>query len=240
MQRCYELHALQCSLIGSIFYNPSSRRRFTCQLAITDTPMIDVKPPPTAAKPIAHRHSLSVEHAAPEHANSQLNVGFSIDFQSHYKNPLRSVAEVRHRILDHDVDLGDIPLDIKPMPNPAVEGLKQDGVESPFGSMYDISSFDTFEDCLHVSNQMDSILSYYYSEEGTNTVKIMEIFPLKGEPSAYSGYVPVPISERRGLPLSSHNASGMDNGVQDSNIGLPSTPEMKRAATYAAPLYDAM
>ena len=73
------------------------------------------------------------------------------------------------------------------MPNPAVEGVKQDGVESPFGSMYDISSFDTFEDCLHVSNQMDSILSYYYSEEGTNTVKIMEIFPLKGEPSAYSG-----------------------------------------------------
>ena len=126
------------------------------------------------------------------------------------------------------------------MPNPAVEGLKQDGVESPFGSMYDISSFDTFEDCLHVSNQMDSILSYYYSEEGTNTVKIMEIFPLKGEPSAYSGYVPVPMAERRGLPLSSHGASGMDNAVQDSNIGLPSTPEMKRAATYAAPLYDAM
>ena len=219
----------------------SSRHRFTCQLAITDTPMVDVKPPPAAvSKPIAHRHSLSAEHA-PEHANSQLNVGFSIDFQSHYKNPLRSVAEVRHRILDHDVDLGDIPLDIKPMPNPAVESVKQDSTESPFGSMYDISSFDTFEDCLHVSNQMDSILSYYYSEEGNpNTVKIMEIFPLKKEQSAHPGYVPVPMAERRGLPLS-HNPSGMDNAssAQDSNIGLP-LPEMKRANTYAASLYDAM
>ena len=107
------------------------------------------------------------------------------------------------------------------MPNPAVEGVKQDGVESPFGSMYDISSFDTFEDCLHVSNQMDSILSYYYSEEGTNTVKIMEIFPLKGEPSAYSGYVPVPISERRGLPLSSHGASGMDNACRTLTSDYP-------------------
>lgn len=215
--------------------------RFTCQLAIIDAPLIDVKPASLAvSKPIMHRRP-SIEHTAPELSNSQLNVGFSVDFQTHYKNPLRSVEEVRHRILDHDVDLGDIPLDIKSLPEAAQEGGKMKKNDSPAGSLYDMSSFDTFEDCLHVSNQMDSILSYYYSEEDDpNTMKVMEIFPLRGEPPAHPGYVPVPVSERKGLGPP-HKGSGTDISVP---VPQPDTVQpntgMKRAATYATPLYDAM
>jgi len=205
--------------------------------------MIDVKPASMAvSKPTMHRRP-SVEHI-PELTNSQLNVGFSVDFQTHYKNPLRSVGEVRHRILDHDVDLGDIPLDIKPLPEAGADNGKLRKNDSPVGSLYDMTSFDTFEDCLYVSNQMDSILSYYYSEEDDpNTVKIMEIFPLKGELPAHTGYVPVPVSERKGLPPPSRQNPGMDSAALPMPVPPPTTQPnsgMKRATTYAAPLYDAM
>lgn len=38
--------------------------------------------------------------------------------------------------------------------------------------MDDGPSYDTFEDCLHVANQMDSILSYYYADEDSHSVKV--------------------------------------------------------------------
>lgn len=40
------------------------------------------------------------------------------------------------------------------------------------------TTYDTFDNCLNISNQMDSILSYYYLEENDpTTVKVVEIFP---------------------------------------------------------------
>ncbi len=41
------------------------------------------------------------------------------------------------------------------------------------------STYDTFDNCLHIANQMDSILSFYYTEEDKqHTIKVNEIFPV--------------------------------------------------------------
>ena len=41
------------------------------------------------------------------------------------------------------------------------------------------ATFDTFENCLHIADQMDSILSYYYAEEDNpNVIRVAEIYPL--------------------------------------------------------------
>ena len=46
------------------------------------------------------------------------------------------------------------------------------------------ASYDAFENCLSIAQQMDSILSYYYTEESDpETVRVAEIFPIV-EPSS--------------------------------------------------------
>ena len=97
--------------------------------------------------------------------------------------------------------------------------------------------FDTFEHCLHVSNEMESAMAYYYQDEGNkDCFKFEEIYNLRevdlsvpidglNKTKEYSNSLDVPLSPRsRSLSLGeivkkSHLESDIEHFIEDrSNI----------------------
>ena len=109
-----------------------------------------------------------------------------MDFQSRHKQPLRTVDELRHQIMDEghvsssrassrrssvsEIEISEEFLESVEINDEIVEG-KTDDLED--------ADYDTISNCLHIANQMESVLSFYYSEEDNpNIVKVTEIFAM--------------------------------------------------------------
>ena len=61
--------------------------------------------------------------------------------------------------------------------------------------------YDTFENCLHMADQSDSLLSFYYTEENNpNVVKVTEIFPINED--EHNQHPPPPEPEPKMDPAS--------------------------------------
>ncbi len=146
--------------------------------------------PPTPINQRRHK----AHHYIPARKRN-MNLGFSVDFQTHHKSPLSRVDELRHYILEergmrsrsHSISEA-IHTEVS-----AIEGdedLAEDItslVEPHDGNMSDNKgdssschvAADTFDNCLHIANQMESVLEFFYkSEDDPNVVKVTEIFAL--------------------------------------------------------------
>lgn len=160
--------------------------RLTCQLAITE---LDYQKSSSArpAPPLL-RHA-TPQPPAHHSCRRNLNFGFSVDFKSHPQDgPQQCISDVRHQLVDNSSHAAMLPhiTDILP---PVEEEVDDDDSAhqvhqvcrqraASFGGS-DQAGYDTFENCLHITNQMDSILTFHYlDEEQPNVIKVKEIFPL--------------------------------------------------------------
>lgn len=110
-----------------------------------------------------------------DESNHSYSVNFGINI-NYVQSPVQCVRNIRGRLTDHEQTQRrkeSVALD-------AEEDF--DGRESPLGlssRSHELSNelFDTFDNCLNISKQMDSVLAYYYLEENDPTkVKVVEIF----------------------------------------------------------------
>ena len=112
-------------------------------------------------------------------------MGLSVDIHSHKSHrhaPLSCADELRryleadhltqhHGAIKEEVDYLGSPHVIRKQKEPT----KPDWVPQDSSHMH----YDSFENCLHIANQMDSILTFYYMEENNpENIKVTEIFPI--------------------------------------------------------------
>lgn len=116
------------------------------------------------------------------------------------QKPIRCVDELRHHILedqDHarlQLEPSDsasessseseteIPINVDYLPQPYAHTSHEHFPHSrPSSTNYVVGNpaYDTFESCLHIANQMESVLAFYYTDEkNPNVVKVTEIFAI--------------------------------------------------------------
>lgn len=132
----------------------------------------------------------------------QVSMGFSVDFHSHYPSPLECVKDLRSHLLHEN----NIPEDQCVTGTYSVENSSQQNTSKNLPPRNSAGrhtpcnmSYDTFENCLHVAEQMDAVLAFHYlDEKDPNTYKVTEIFALDEE-----------IQERRWRDFSMNSSSEM-------------------------------
>ncbi len=173
--------------------------RFTCQLAITDVDYNRETTFTAAATPsdtplLHRRDTISARQR-------NLNVGISVGFQSHYKNPIECVDDLRLRLIesaeavhsragdeaaaampsssdsefyaltDMDSNTSLASSDSRPQPSRS----RQDSVSSQLNE----TNYDTFEHCLQKASEMETMLAFYYQDEkNPNVVRVTEILSI--------------------------------------------------------------
>lgn len=130
--------------------------RFQCQLAITEVNYGQIETdiyPSTSNE--THHGSLR-----------NLNFQFAVDLGSQLRNNHNHINDMHIQpALDDSTSDSDKPHDI------VLEG------DTPVTQEY----YDTFEQCLHVTNQMESIMAYHYWDDTTGCMQFEEIFSFQEE-----------------------------------------------------------
>ena len=153
-------------------------------MAITETDYLKNKDTSgVAVTPCRHRrkrsNSLS-SIASPEQHQKKLNIGFSVDFESHCRSPMQCVSDIRQQLLEEDdnIQIHSVTPNIDSGKNdPPQEEPSSSRSRRPSGTQD--MTYDTFENCLHIANQMEALLSFYYMEEkDPNKITVTEIYPL--------------------------------------------------------------
>ncbi|XP_067655192.1 1-acylglycerol-3-phosphate O-acyltransferase Pnpla3-like [Haliotis asinina] len=182
---------LKIIAIKMFHHHPRYSARFTCQLAITEVK--DPKETPrrshllTRRRPSftpANRSTVSSRRKKYPEATANnsaivrnFNIGFAVDFNTSKPSTVQSLEHL-HGHMDK-LHMDDVQIQ--------QSSPTGDLLYLPRGSDHCSASnapcqeiFDTFEQCLHITNQMESALSYYY-EDPTNKgcYKFEEIFSLK-------------------------------------------------------------
>ena len=179
-----------------------SINRFRCQLAIQEVNynQIDTDIYPT------HHHGLSQHiHTQSVHSSCKnLNFEFAVDFDSERRK--KSIATNTES--ETVIEMEELPLAMRHRSDSAHGRLQRSDIDRAHGRLQcskndsshgkvrscefhlreavaqelkeNLECFDTFEHCLHVSNQMESIMAYYYQEEGhKDCFKFEEIYALR-------------------------------------------------------------
>jgi hypothetical protein len=152
-----------------------SLSRFTCQLAITDLNLGELeKQINEVTEP---QQSKKVFGPA-----RRREMGISVDIHSHktHKHAPLSCADELRRYLEADhLAMSNTPIkeEVDYLGPPQVVRKQKEPHWVPNDSSH--LHYDSFENCLHIANQMDSILTFYYMEENNSEdVKVTEIFPI--------------------------------------------------------------
>lgn len=137
--------------------------RFTCQLAITE---INYGNQPLLP------NSLMMSPYQPEPINPSvrnLNIGFAVDFETESSDRRLSIGH-RGRHLNH-MDISHVEMH--------AEGMGKNIHLNTTGEQASNQLFDTFEQCLHISNEMESVMAYYYKDEcNKECYSVQEIFDI--------------------------------------------------------------
>ena len=190
--------------------------------------------------PVNHHGSQHFFHSQAVHSSHKnLNFEFAVDFDSKF----RKAASTRnmHNITETMMDVDELPLEGRPRSDSAHGRLGNYDFHLKEALAQELRDntlmFDTFEHCLHVSNEMESAMAYYYQDEGNkDCFKFEEIYNLRevdlsvpidglNKTKEYSNSLDVPLSPRsRSLSLGeivkkSHLESDIEHFIEDrSNI----------------------
>ena len=177
--------------------------RFTCQLAITDLDFSHETTTYSSVQSMAGtplhtpHHTPMVRRRETISARQRnLNVGISVDFQSHYNNPIDCVDELRHKLIE-GANFGHVEEFRRDTLNSDADSMATDfeSTTSQYGSEPKLSfprsrrastssqlgdtAYDTFEHCLQKANEMESVIAFYYQDENNpNLMKVTEIFSI--------------------------------------------------------------
>lgn len=157
-----------------------SVNRFRCQLAIQEVNynQIDTDIYPTDHLGFQHHvHSQSLQTSC-----KNLNFEFAVDFDSDLRK--KSIATNTDSETSMDMEELLIPPQTRPRSDSAHGRLwshefhLREAIAQELRENHEL--LDTFENCLHVSNQMESIMAYYYQDEGQkDCFKFEEIYALR-------------------------------------------------------------
>lgn len=129
--------------------------RFTCQLAITEFNLNRDSP----------RKSIpSTSYYEPQPTNPvvrNLNIGFAVDFESKVGNSIHNLHQLEGH-MDH-VNIDKISLESTASGRNVV--FSADLSKMKENSLHNQQVFDTFEQCLHITNELESAIAYYYKDE---------------------------------------------------------------------------
>lgn len=108
-----------------------------------------------------------------DEGNRSYSVNFGINI-NYVQSPVQCVRNIRGHFTDHE--------QTQRRKESVAPDADFDGRELPLGlssRSHELSNelYDTFDNCLNISKQMDSVLAYYYLEENDPMkVKVVEIF----------------------------------------------------------------
>lgn len=153
--------------------------RFRCQLAIQEVNYNQIETDIYPAPHHAHQHHI---HTQSRHSSRKnLNFEFAVDFDSEFRK--KSTASNT----DVETAMGEEE-QVVPTTRPRSDSAKGRLRSSEFHLREVIAQeikdnfqlYDTFEHCLHVTNQMESAMAYYYQTEGQkDCFKFEEIYTLR-------------------------------------------------------------
>lgn len=191
--------------------------RFTCQLAITE---INYGNPPRLPA------SLKTSPYQPEPKNPSvrnLNIGFAVDFETESKDPVHSVANLGKHLNQMDIN----SLEMRS------EGLGGNVHLNATGDHISDQLFDTFEQCLHISNEMESVMAYYYKDEyNGQCYNMQEIFDIDNVDIRLPS--PTELSPNENLPVSNWHSyleskPDIENEVGDRIQEVLAIPEVQNS-----------
>lgn len=142
--------------------------RFTCQLAITE---VNYPSGGDIERALASNDPFLPVPEEPIVRN--LNIGFAVDFETERPNSIQSLRHLEGR-MEH-MDMNGIELLSQGQGQNVsittdLEHLQASNIPCQL-------IFDTFEQCLHVSNEMESAIAYYYRDENNSqTYNFQEIY----------------------------------------------------------------
>ncbi|XP_076116296.1 patatin-like phospholipase domain-containing protein 2 [Mytilus galloprovincialis] len=143
--------------------------RFTCQLAITEFNLNkDV-----SRRALPSSSPYQPQPTAPVVRN--LNIGFAVDFDTKVRNSLHTLRHLEGH-MDH-MNIDKISLESSSHGQNVVVSTDMSNMKE--STLHNQEIFDTFEQCLHISNEMESVMAYYYKdEEDTQRYNFEEIFDI--------------------------------------------------------------
>ncbi|OWF56590.1 patatin-like phospholipase domain-containing protein 2 [Mizuhopecten yessoensis] len=166
---CQEGKELLQALLSHLSRHSSKyTARFTCQLAITE---VNYPSGGDIEKALASNDPFQPHPEEPIVRN--LNIGFAVDFETDRPNSIQSLRHLEGR-MEH-MDLNGIELQSQGQGqnlhiSTDLEQLQASQVPCQL-------IFDTFEQCLHISNEQESVMAYYYKDENnSNTYNFQEIY----------------------------------------------------------------
>lgn len=143
--------------------------RFTCQLAITEFNL---------NKDVAENVLMSSNPYQPQPTEPvirNLNIGFAVDFETKLGKSINSLRQIESH-MDH-MNIDKISMESN---SPGQSGAVGTDVSATKESMlHSQQVFDTFEQCLHISDEMESVMAYYYKDEDdSKSYNFEEIFDI--------------------------------------------------------------
>ncbi|XP_061181319.1 patatin-like phospholipase domain-containing protein 2 [Saccostrea echinata] len=174
------------------------RAQFTCQLAITE---INYGNQPQLP------NSLTMSPYQPEPINPSvrnLNIGFAVDFETESKDPVQSIGHIGRHLNQMDINHVEV----------RSEERGRNIHLNMTGDQASNQLFDTFEQCLLISNEMESAMAYYYKDESNRECyNVQEIYDIDS----------VGIT----LPSPTELSSGQDLSDSDWHSYLESKPDIE-------------
>lgn len=133
--------------------------RFTCQLAITE-----VNYPTGGDIQKALESSDPFQPTPEEPIVRNLNIGFAVDFETDRPNSIQSLRNLEGKM--ENMDLKEIQLQSQGQGRSVDINTDLQHLQASHIPCQQI--FDTFEQCLHISNEMESVMAYYYKDENNS------------------------------------------------------------------------
>lgn len=143
--------------------------RFTCQLAITEFNL---------NKDVAESVLMSSNPYQPQPTEPvirNLNIGFAVDFETKVGKSINSLRQIESH-MDH-MNIDKISMDSNSHGQSGAVGTDASAIKESM--LHNQQVFDTFEQCLHISDEMESVMAYYYKDEDdSKSYNFEEIFDI--------------------------------------------------------------
>ena len=150
-----------------------------------------------AGTPLLTPHQTPMVRRSISARQRNLNVGISVDFQSHYNNPIDCVDELRQKLIegatvnhmegfrretfgsDSDSIATDLDSATSQYGSEPKLCLLPRSRRASYCSQVGDTAYDTFEHCLQKANEMESVIAFYYQDDDNpNLMKVTEIFSI--------------------------------------------------------------
>ena len=104
-----------------------------------------------------------------------LNIGFAVDFETKLGKSINSLRQIESHMDHMNID----KISMESNSHGQSEAVDTDVSAMKESMLHNQQVFDTFEQCLHISDEMESVMAYYYKDEDdSKSYNFEEIFDI--------------------------------------------------------------